>query len=128
MSVSFSGQSYCQRSTSPSSFQSKIQNQQSSFGNPFIYPLLTTPSTLLTWHVSHHFRIASSTENSLGEIKQQISAKVAWYSEIFAPEAGTRRFIRAQEDLFGDTSGTPYLEIEDPKRNRRIRIDGTPTR
>lgn len=64
-----------------------------------------------------------STENSLGENKKQISAKVAWYSEIFDPEAGTRRLIRAQEDLFGDTSGTPYLEIEGPKRNRKIRLD-----
>jgi hypothetical protein len=63
-----------------------------------------------------------SNEDDFQNITKKIGVKVGWYSELYDAELG-QRFVRTEEDLFGDSPGVPFLEIEGPRRNRRIRLD-----
>ena len=53
---------------------------------------------------------------------QRLSAKVAWFSEEVDSEQG-RRLIPAKDDLFGESTGFPALEVELINRRRIIRLD-----
>jgi energy-coupling factor transporter ATP-binding protein EcfA2 len=53
---------------------------------------------------------------------QKLSARVAWFTEESDAEQG-RRIIPAPNDLFGESSGFPALEVELANRRRIIRLD-----
>jgi predicted ATP-dependent endonuclease of OLD family len=56
-------------------------------------------------------------------VPQKLSARVAWFTEEVNAELG-RRLIPAKEDLFGESTGFPALEVELTNNRRRIiRID-----
>lgn len=63
-----------------------------------------------------------SNQNGGTSPVKTISVRVGWYSDQFDPEQG-RRFVKAEADLFGESTGFPMLEIEAPSRRRLLRID-----
>jgi len=55
-------------------------------------------------------------------IPLKLSARVAWFTEETDPEQG-RRLIPARDDLFGDSTGFPALQVDLMNRRRIIRLD-----
>ena len=53
---------------------------------------------------------------------QKLTARVAWFTEESDAELG-RRLIPAKDDLFGESTGFPALEVELINRRRIIRLD-----
>ena len=67
------------------------------------------------------FSIRSDSRN-IGE-SRYINATIRWFTETFDSGQPGRQLIPATEDLFGETSAIPALEVESSNRLRRIRID-----
>lgn len=55
-------------------------------------------------------------------IPQKLSARVAWFTEESDAELG-RRLVPANNDLFGESTGFPALEVDLVHRRRIIRLD-----
>lgn len=71
---------------------------------------------------SEPFSISSGNGDS--ESTKTVEVKVGWYSEQVDEKTGDRRTVPTTEtDLFGETDSVPFLEIKNPYRQRRIRLD-----
>jgi len=65
----------------------------------------------------------SITAEKNGAARFKVTARIGWFAEKFDSEESVRRIVPAEDDLFGDSTGFPALEIENMSRKRVIRID-----